>query len=152
MNGVTNENEETVSLPSPKPITISPNVVIQPPLTRRGTGPGLILIVPSGLDLKGHNKTLDPAPLQKWAEEGYAVAQIILAEGEGEKFQTHLKEAINGLAELKSCDSTEKMGLICTFSWLLVCYFSDDTAQRTTHRLLKMFQASSTPRKISWRS
>ena len=152
MNGVTNGNEDTIPLPSAKPFIVSSNVVVQPPLTRRGTGPSLILIVPSGLDLQGHNKTLDPPPLQKWAEEGYGVAQIALAEGEGDKFQTHLKEAINGLAELKECDSTEKLGLICTFSWFLVRYVSDDTIQHTTHRLLKMFQASSTLQKKSWRS
>jgi carboxymethylenebutenolidase len=30
--------------------------------------------VSDSLDLSRHEKTLDPPPLQKWAEEGYAVA------------------------------------------------------------------------------
>ena len=120
MNGHTNGHEEPVTLPSAKQIAISSNIVIQPPLTRQGNGPGLILIVPFGLDLNGHEKTLDPPPLQKWAEEGYAVAQITLAEGEGSKLQTYLKQASDGLAQLKECDSTEEMGLICTLVRMIV--------------------------------
>jgi carboxymethylenebutenolidase len=113
MNEVTSGSEETIPLPSAKPTTVSSNVVVQPPLTRRGHGPALILLVPTGLDLSSSEKTLDPPPLQKWAEEGFAVAQITLSEGEGDKFQTHLQEATNALAKLKECDSAEKIGLIC---------------------------------------
>ena len=116
MNGHTNGTngaEERTPLPSAKAIVVSPDIVIQPPLTRRGHGPGLVLLVPSGLDLRGHEKTLDPPPLQKWAEEGYAVAQITLTEGGGEKFQGHLKEVIGALEKLKDCDSVEKIGVIC---------------------------------------
>ena len=118
MNGVTNGIEDTIPLPSAKQVTISSEVTLEPPLTRRGNGPGLILLVPSGLDLNGHDKTLDPPPLQKWAEEGYAVAQITLAEGEGHNIHIHLKQAIDALAELKECDSAENIGLICTSSRL----------------------------------
>ena len=111
-NGATN-GEKQVPLPSAKPFDVSRNVVVQPPLTRRGHGPGLLLLVPAGLDLNGSSKTLDPSPLQKWAEEGFAVAQITLADGEGQKFQGHLKEAIDGLSKQSECDSTDRMGLIC---------------------------------------
>ena len=152
MNGVTNGNEDTIPLPSAKPLTISLKVTIQPPLTRRGNGPGLILLVPFGLDLNGHDKTLDPPPLQKWAEEGYAVAQITLTEGDGDKFKTHLNEAIYGLAEVKECNSTENMGLICMHIRLIICPVSDERVQRTTRRSRETFQASSTPRKPSWQS
>ena len=113
MNGVTNGNDDTIPLPSAKPATISSNVVVQPPLTRRGHGPGLILLVPTGLDLSGSDKTLDPPPLQKWAEEGFAVAQITLGEAQGDKFHIHLQEATNALSKLKECDSVDSMGLIC---------------------------------------
>lgn len=134
MNGVTNGDEEAEPLPSAKPFKISTSVIIQPPLTRRGNGPGLILIVPSGLDLKSHDQTLDPPPFHKWGEEGYSVAQITVVEGKGDKFQTHLKEAIDGLAALKECDSTEKMGFICTLIPLIICCISDSVVQRTTRR------------------
>ena len=113
MNGVANGHEDAIPLPSAKPATISSNIVVQAPLTRRGYGPGLLLLVPTGLDLSGSEKTLDPPPLQKWAEEGFAVAQITLGEGEGKKFQIYLQEATNALSKLKECESVDKIGLIC---------------------------------------
>lgn len=113
MNGTTSDHEESIPLPSAKPSKVSSSVTTHAPLTRRGHGPGLILLVPSGLDLNGSDKTLDPPPLQKWAEEGYAVAQITLSESEGDKFKSNLQEALDALSKLKECDSVEKVGLIC---------------------------------------
>ena len=121
MNGVTNGHEETIPLPSAKPIKVSTSITIQPPLTRRGQGPGLALVVPSGIDLNGSDTTLDPPPLQKWAEEGYAVAQITLAEGQSDKFGSNFEEAIDALSKLKECDSAEKIGLICKMPDFLSC-------------------------------
>ena len=71
-------NPPTTQRPAATPIQVTPDITIQPPLSRRGAGPGLILVVSAVLDLGGHDKTLDPPPLQKWAEEGYAVAQILV--------------------------------------------------------------------------
>ncbi|KAK3722444.1 hypothetical protein LTR37_002436 [Vermiconidia calcicola] len=110
VNGV--NGEEVVPLPSAKPFNVSSTVTIQAPLTRRGYGPGLVLVVPSDLDLQGSDKTLDPPPLQKWAEEGFAVAQIKVADGESSKFGSYLQDATSGLQELSECDSTDKLGLI----------------------------------------
>lgn len=55
------------ALPSAQPITLSVNATLQPPLSRRGHGPGLILLTESSSD-SFKNETLDPLPLQKWAE------------------------------------------------------------------------------------
>jgi len=68
--------EVPVPLPSAATIQISPNVRIQPPLTRRGKGPGLVIFVPNELDLVEGSHSLDPPPLQKWGEEGYAVLEF----------------------------------------------------------------------------
>lgn len=110
-NGINGHHEGPVELPSAKSFEVASNVLVQPPLSRKGHGPGLILLVPTGLDLSGHSKTLDPPPLQKWAEEGYAVAQITLQEGS--ELKGGLGQALKALRELKECDSDEKMGLIC---------------------------------------
>lgn len=118
MNGPTNgahNSEDAVPLPSAKPFDVSPKVVVQPPLTRRGHGPGLVLIVPSELDLKGSLKTLDPPPLQKWAEESFVVAQITLTDGEGSEFEAQLQDALTSLSDLKECDSIDSVGLICMY-------------------------------------
>ena len=111
-NGVASQDGPS-PLPSAKAFRTSSSVTIQPPLTRRGYGPGLILLVPLGLDLNGSDKTLDPPPLQKWAEEGWAVAQITLADGEDSKFQAHLKHALVALGRMDECESTDSVGLIC---------------------------------------
>lgn len=74
-------NEQPVSLSFAPRVTLSsPNVVLQPPLTRRGIGPVLFLILPSeeilSLDSERTEKPLDPEPVQKWAEEGFVVVAI----------------------------------------------------------------------------
>jgi len=69
--------EETpVPLPSAPAVQISPNATLQPPLTRRGKGPGLVIFVPKELPLVEDSLVLDPPPLQKWAEEGYTVLEF----------------------------------------------------------------------------
>lgn len=74
-----NSDNETSAPPLPNAplVTISPSCIIQPPLTRRGTGPGLIVLLPDAKDIEPSlHKHLDPEPVQKWAEEGYGVAGI----------------------------------------------------------------------------
>jgi len=69
--------QDGVSVFDASPIHISPSLTIQPPLSRRGTGHPLVLIVDANLDSRPcYDNTPDPPPLQKWAEESYAVAQI----------------------------------------------------------------------------
>jgi carboxymethylenebutenolidase len=71
----------------------------------------LVIIVPRDLDLSRHEKTLDPPPQQKWAEEGYAVAQI-LDDGRF-SIADQLRLAIAKLEELPEC-SGDKIGLVPT--------------------------------------
>ncbi|KAM3084584.1 hypothetical protein ACMFMG_001314 [Clarireedia jacksonii] len=62
-----------------QPITIDANVALQEPLTRRGIGPGLLLITSAkygGRKDGDVQKSLDPEPLQKWAEEGFVVVGV----------------------------------------------------------------------------
>lgn len=122
-----------MSKPNAQPIQISPEITIQPPLTRRGTGPGLILVVPPKwvvdhmnrlfleyIQTKGNEdqchvqKTLDPEPLKKWAEEGYAVAQVTVSDDRAskEKFAELLGTAMAELEKVKECEGLEKVGLV----------------------------------------
>ncbi|KXX82210.1 hypothetical protein MMYC01_201708 [Madurella mycetomatis] len=90
-------NPPTSQRPSAERFQVTPEVSIQPPLSRRGSGPGLVLVVPATLDLSRHDKTLDPPPRQKWAEEGYAVAQILIKDGSS----TIVDQVGIAIAELK---------------------------------------------------
>jgi carboxymethylenebutenolidase len=69
-------------MPVPLPCAPRENLPIlgatlQPPLTRRGHGPGLIVFLPLDEALGPPAKrSLDPQPQMKWAEEGYAVVAV----------------------------------------------------------------------------
>ncbi|RDW66983.1 putative carboxymethylenebutenolidase protein [Coleophoma crateriformis] len=67
-----------VALPSAKPIRLAANVTLQPPLSRRGSGPALIIFLPAAYvpSKENNSKTLDPEPIQKWAEEGFCVIEV----------------------------------------------------------------------------
>lgn len=98
-------------LPSAPPITLSPNAILQPPLSRRGHGPGLILLTPFTTE-SIKNETLDPLPLQKWAEEGYAVVEVrVKHEAESEGGLWSVGEAVEkGVTALKACDTCDDKG------------------------------------------
>ncbi|KAL2173119.1 uncharacterized protein P884DRAFT_233152 [Thermothelomyces heterothallicus CBS 202.75] len=95
--------------PSATCVQVTPDISIQPPLSRRGNGPGLVLVVSKNLDLSSYEKTLDPPPLQKWAEEGYSVAQVRI--GDGSSITSQVGIAVAELQKLPEC-SGEKFGLV----------------------------------------
>ncbi|KAJ5260870.1 hypothetical protein N7524_008503 [Penicillium chrysogenum] len=97
-------------------VDLSPHVTIQPPLSRCGHGPGLILIRPlCYATCQQQNKTLDPEPLKKWAEESFTVVQISVDEKSAidiSPLRELLQEAERGLTKRLECDTKEKVGLI----------------------------------------
>lgn len=111
-------------------VDLSPHITIQPPISRCGHGPGLILIRPlCYATCQQQNKTLDPEPLKKWAEESFTVAQITVDEKSAidiPSLRELLQEAERGLTERLECDTKEKVGLIGTevssrlFHWFLL--------------------------------
>ncbi|KAK4643931.1 hypothetical protein QC761_300300 [Podospora bellae-mahoneyi] len=102
--------------------TSYPCVRIHTPLSRRGTGPGLIIV--SGDDYEVHDdrvsQTLDPHPTKKWAEEGYAVAEVGVGLVQREQhdrvdrvleLKNQLTEAVDKLRATPECQG-EEIGLI----------------------------------------
>ncbi|KAJ6543844.1 hypothetical protein B0H19DRAFT_288057 [Mycena capillaripes] len=105
--------EQPVALPSAPQLTLTDGFVLQPPLTRRGTGPGLIAFLPpdSILNLSeksGDDKPLDPEPVQKWAEEGFAVVGITTGHG---SVHHNLTTAVEALLNLKELDIRDKFAV-----------------------------------------
>ncbi|EAW07012.1 uncharacterized protein ACLA_087150 [Aspergillus clavatus NRRL 1] len=107
---------DSTSLPSAARVVLKPSVLLQPPLSRCGHGPGLILIRPGHFaECQQKNKSLDPEPLQKWAEESYAVAQISLdaqTSGDSTYVLDLVKTASEALASLPECDGKDQFGLL----------------------------------------
>ena len=60
----------------PEPQQVSPHILFQAPLSQRGRGPGLILVLDHYALLTESEKNWDLPPLRKWAEEGFAVVQV----------------------------------------------------------------------------
>jgi len=104
-------DEQDVALPSAPLITLSENVVLQPPLTRRGTGPGLITFLPSSsFAARTGKKPLDPEPVQKWAEEGFAVLGVT-STGSGWSVEDAFTKGIQALLDLKELDTKDKFAV-----------------------------------------
>lgn len=76
----TSEQEKPIELPSAPVVTLSEGLILQPPLSRRGSGPGLLIILPPSDEITPSTKIvrpLDPDPVTKWAEEGFAVVSAV---------------------------------------------------------------------------
>ncbi|KAJ3841241.1 hypothetical protein F5878DRAFT_27185 [Lentinula raphanica] len=107
----TSPDEQEITLPSAARITLGSNASLQPPLTRRGTGPGMIAFLPpSSVYVPNREQTLDPEPVQKWAEEGFAVLGIT-CDGKGWSVKDSLTKGIDALLSLKELDTRDKFAI-----------------------------------------
>lgn len=90
-------------------------LTIQSPLSKCGRGPGLILIQPLCYSTcQEQNKTLDPEPLKKWAEESFTVALITIGSSVDLSIIKHAR-----LSLTKQC-ADGKVGMIGQFIIFLV--------------------------------
>lgn len=100
-------------LPRPKMRSHGSDTLLFSPLSRRGHGPGLIILVPDyeGSPLVPQNGV--PSCLWKWAEEGYAVVEI--SSTAFTQSDDPLKSVPSLFEDCKECDDTGKIGLIGAF-------------------------------------
>jgi carboxymethylenebutenolidase len=105
-------DEQPVPMPSASLETLKENIVLQRPLTRRGTGPGIIIVLPAPNTLEPRSPDaaipLDPEPVQKWAEEGFVVVGITYSE----KASFGVKDGIDALFKVPELDNKERFGVI----------------------------------------
>lgn len=97
-------------LPNAPLVTLTDSAVLQPPLSRLGSGPGVILILPSPdtFDASTDEKPLDPEPVQKCAEEGFAVVGITSTVD----LHKNLETAVGAFKAHESVTPKDKFGLI----------------------------------------
>lgn len=101
-------------LPSAKLQVLKPGVSLQPPLTRLGSGPGLIILTSDEIyDEKVAQRDDAPTAVLKWAEEGYTVVQISATAAGSSDVKTVFDEAIQALEKCDSCQPKDKIGLVC---------------------------------------
>lgn len=91
-----------------------PGISLQPPLTRRGWGPGLILLTTADeYDEAVTHREDAPTPVLKWAEEGYTVVQISAAAMESAGAEQALSAAVDALDRCDTCRPKHKIGVVC---------------------------------------
>ena len=109
--------EQPIPLPNAPVRHISERLSVQPPLSRRGNGPGVLVFLPGPseeITPSNGQKPLDPAPIQKWAEEGFAVA--FLNNSRNHSAADLLTEAVNAFIDLgELLDTKDKFGIIGEF-------------------------------------
>jgi hypothetical protein len=107
----------------PPPQLISSHITLQAPLSRRGHGPGLILVVDHYALLEASEKHLDPPPVVKWAEEGFAVCQVMVPGKVDDGGEFPLDRAIEALRGCEGCDAGAGFGVICMFAGFLPSFW-----------------------------
>lgn len=90
---------------------ISPEISLLNPLTRRGHGPGLIVLLPAGHELSAIKEGV-PSVAIKWAEEGYTVVGISGFAGDASRT---LKKALDAFDDHEKCEPKGNVGLLCTY-------------------------------------
>ncbi|KAI4753572.1 hypothetical protein E4T52_14283 [Aureobasidium sp. EXF-3400] len=115
MSATNGKSEESLPLPSAPAIKASSSVTIQPPLSRAGKGPGLIILIDQESATEASTESIDPPSLQKWAEESFVVAQIDLRKID-KSFEETLSDTLLLIKDLDSFDGNEKFGLISYLS------------------------------------
>lgn len=99
--------EPPVPLPTPHLTEVGPGISLLEPLSRRGHGPGLVVLSPGS---SSSGLTIDngvPSPLMKWAEEGYTVVELLA------NAWTNGQEPVSlALAELSRCERCQPKGQV----------------------------------------
>jgi carboxymethylenebutenolidase len=103
-------NQPPKPLPTPELKVVRPGISLLPPLSRRGHGPGLVVLTPTSGDVL-EIKDGVPSVLIKWAEEGYTVVQIKSSVFEGTSSQSVIAEALEALTQCEKCDKG-RIGLV----------------------------------------
>ncbi|KIY03085.1 uncharacterized protein Z520_01552 [Fonsecaea multimorphosa CBS 102226] len=111
--------EEQVSLPTAELVRVSDHISLLPPLSRKGRGPGLIIVLPANAPRYAAGGVVCedgiPPPLLKWAEEGFAVAEIRGEEfSQGTTLETALilGDALSALERCEKCDYNDGVGMV----------------------------------------
>lgn len=104
-------------LPCAKLQVLKPGLSLQPPLTRLGTGPGLIILTtPEIYDEQVTQRDDAPTAALKWAEEGYTVFQVSATAIGSSDIESVLENASEAFEQCDQCQPKEKVGLVCGFN------------------------------------
>lgn len=99
-------------VPQPVPQDIAPGIRLIDPISRKGRGPGLIVVVDeasSGFVIESGI----PSPAQKWGEEGFCVVEWIWPTIDGKETTPEtIKQSVDTLYANEKC-TADGIGLVC---------------------------------------
>ena len=105
-------------LPAVKQTVLGDGLSLLLPLSRRGTGPGMIVLVPDEPEDDPHRSIAIrngvPWPMIKWAEESYAVVEVQASALTAGSAATVLSGAIRALEECAQCQPKNVVGVVGT--------------------------------------
>ena len=112
-----NATEPPRPVPPINPVKVAHGISVVQPLSRRGVGPGMIVLVPS----QNAETPIDiedgvPSVRMKWAEESYCVVEIRPEAWFSTKEKDPLTIAIEALSSHDRCTPKDRIGLICMLS------------------------------------
>ena len=109
-------DEAPVPLPSAPRRAVADDAAglfLQPPLSRRGRGPGIIMFLPPAASPgTARARTLDPDPVHKWAEEGFAVLGIPAGASSPEALGQTVQRAVGALRDANECTTKDRFAVI----------------------------------------
>ncbi|KIH92794.1 carboxymethylenebutenolidase [Sporothrix brasiliensis 5110] len=97
-------------LPMPQLKELRPGLALLPPLSRRGTGPGLLVVCPSTADPLAIVDGV-PWPLVKWAEESYTVVHVQPRALKGGADRA-VQDALAALSRSDECTPKGNVGIV----------------------------------------
>lgn len=106
--------ESAPALPQPKYSSIANGISLLDPLSRRGHGPGLIVLIHEDDINNSHDPTIlhdgIPMPTLKWAEEGYVVAEV--RQQAWHDSNDPLAAAVDAIFKCDACNQKQSIGLV----------------------------------------
>jgi len=97
-------------LPTPSLKQFGDGISLLPPLSRRGHGPGLVILIPDTTDELAIREGV-PSLLVKWAEEGYVVVSV-QERALSMDISTILTTIVEALSECEKCSPKGKLGVV----------------------------------------
>ena len=108
-------DEAPVPLPSAPRRSVAADAAglfLQPPLSRRGRGPGIIMFLPpTAPPGTARALTLDPDPVHKWAEEGFTVVGIPARAASADTLRQTVQSAVEALKGASDCTTKDKFAV-----------------------------------------
>ncbi|TKX25792.1 hypothetical protein C1H76_1938 [Elsinoe australis] len=111
LNGHASSLPHVQPLPQPKLTQVTDGISLLLPLSRKGSGPGMIVVTPESSVSNLEIKEGVPSPLIKWAEESFTVVEIKSSALKQDP-SVALQKAQEALSSCQQCEPKDKIAIV----------------------------------------